>query len=187
MLRVRNIEELETLLLGAPALVREQKQGSSSFPDSVLAWLARLEEVLVANRLHRASAIAALRSAAVAASMGAIPVGLQTRSHITRRQTRFLVASHVLQRACEVVDAVIAEQRPRLMEAERIALQVIAAARQRRLVEPKDMGMENADYLGALRRALVANVELEGGIIHLEGLVGPQDALMLLDRALALA
>jgi hypothetical protein len=71
-----------------------------------------------------------------------------------------------------------------LAEAERVAQQVIAAARAGRFLAPREAGMENTQYLRSLRRGLSVDPNLEGAVVHLEGLVGPQDTLILLDRAL---
>ena len=95
-----------------------------------------------------------------------------------------MVASHVLQRACEVASSVIAENRPRLSEAERVAQQIVAAARSRSLVMPRNPGMDNTQHLRSVRGEFAANRDLENATVHLEGLVGPQDMLVLLDRAL---
>ena len=46
--------------------------------------------------------------------------------------------------------------------------------------------MSNTQYLRILRRSLVTSGDLESAMVHLEGLVGPHDALILFDRALAL-
>ncbi len=184
MLRITNVEEIEGMLLRLPALVLEQERSSGAFPRGVAEWLLELEAVLTANRLHQAGSIAALRSAASAAALGSVPSGLLVRGTPTRRRLATMVASHVLQRGAEVAASVIAENRPRLAEAERMAQHVIAVANSSGLVVPREARVENTHYLRTLRRALSANANLESALVHLEGMVGWQDTLVLLDRAL---
>ena len=187
MLRIVNLEEVEGLLLALPAIVQVQESGSGDFPDRVDAWLVQLEKVLAANRLFQAGSIAALRSAAVAATTGSVPLGLQMRGTPTQRRFLFMVASHVLQRASEIASGLVAENKPRLADGERVAQQLVAVAHARGLVTPRQAGIDNTHYLRALRRSLAASQDLESAVVHLEGLVGVHDSLVLIDRALVLA
>ena len=184
MLRVLNIEEIEGLLILVPELAREQETSSDTFPKSVASWLTRLETVLAANRLYQAGTVAALRSAAAAATIGSIPEGMQVRGTPTRRKLDVMVASHVLQRACKIASDVLTDNRPRLADAEKVAHQIVAAARSRNLLVPKVSGFDNTQYLRQLVRGFVAQPDLENAMSHLESLVGPSDKLVFLDRAL---
>lgn len=94
------------------------------------------------------------------------------------------LASQALQRAAEVVSALMTKNRPRLFEAERIAQQIAAVALSRGSIPSHEGEMSNSDYLRTLRRSLSPNSDLENAAVHLEGLVGLHDALILLDRAL---
>jgi hypothetical protein len=185
VLRIVNLEEIEGLLLALPNLVKVQETGGGDFPERVATWLEQLEKVLAANRLVQAASIAALRSAAAAAATGSIPVGLQMRGAQTHRRFVFMVASHLLQRACDIASAVVAENKPRLAEGERVAHQLVAVACSRDLLIPRQAGADNTQYLRSLRRGLAASQDLENAVVHLEGLVGAHDALILLDRAVA--
>ncbi len=94
-------------------------------------------------------------------------------------------ASQALQRAAELASALIAENRPRLAEAERVVQQVVAVALSRELIAARDEAMTGTDYLVMVRKNLSASSDLDSAFVALEGLVGPTDALVLLDRALS--
>lgn len=185
MLRLMHVEEIEGLLLGLPELVRRQERRAPEFTRLAGAWLDSLEGVFVANRLYQAGLIAALRSGIVAAEHGQAPAGLEFRSRPSRSRVLNAVASQALQRAAEVASAVIAEHRPRLAEAERVAQRIVAAALSRGLIGAPEAGVNTTEYLRMLRRSFAASGDVESAVVHLEGLVGPHDALALVDRALA--
>ncbi len=185
MLRIVHLEEIERLLLQLPGLVKQQERRSTEFVTSVARWLTALETVFVANRLHQAADIATLRSDMIAVEHGQIPSGLQFRARPTRSRVLGAVASQSLQRATAVASTVISESRPRLLEAERVAQQIVAVALSRGLPIGRENGSDNTQYLQSLRGELVAAADLASAVVHLEGLVGPHDALVVLDRALA--
>lgn len=185
MLRIVNIEEIERLLLQLPALVQQQEQRSANFASGAGTWLSALEKVLTANRLYQAGYIASLRSGLVAAEQGEVPAGLEFRGRSTRLRVLNAVASQALHRAVEVASTLIAENQSRLGEAERIAQQLVAVAFSRGLILARDKKMNDTQYLLSFKSHLVSNPDLENAVTHLEGLVGPYDALILLDRALA--
>lgn len=184
MLRIVNIEEIEKLLLQLPSLIQQQEQRSANFALSAGAWMISLEKVFTANRLYQAGYIASLRSGLTAAEQGEVPAGLEFRGRPTRLRVLNAVAAQALHRAVEVASTVIAENQPRLAEAERIAQQLVAVAFSRGLIVARDKTMNNTQYLLVFRSSLIMNTDLEKAVVHLEGLVGPYDALILLDRAL---
>lgn len=184
MLRLIQVEEIERLLLELPELVRLQERRSADFPARASAWLTSVEEVMSANRLYQAGLVAGVRSNLALADQGQIPTGLVYRGRPTRTRVMASAASEALQRSAEIVAAVMADNRPRIAEAERLAQQIIAVLRSHGL-PPKPKELPNEIYLRSLRSSLSQNSDLENVLIHLEGLVGPQDALVLLDRALA--
>lgn len=185
MLRIAQVEEIKDLLLLLPDLVQQQGRRSPDFAQNAGAWLNSLEKVFTANRLYQAGKIAALRSGLVAAEQGQVPTGLEFRGLPSRSRILNAVASQALQHAAEVASALIAENRPRLAEAERIAHQIVAAVFSRGVIITRGEAGGNTQYLRMFRRSLVASSDLEIAAVHLEGLVGPHDALILFDRALA--
>jgi len=184
MLRIVNIEEIENLLLQLPALFKQREQLSANFSLDVGIWLNLLEKVFTNNRLYQAGYLASLHSGLIAAEQGEIPTGLEFRGRPTRLRVLSAVAAQSLQHAVEVASTLIAENKPRLAEAERIAQQLVAVAFARGMIEERDHTMNNTQYLLNIKKNLATNADLEGAVTHLEGLVGPYDALILLDRAM---
>lgn len=185
MLRLVHVEELEGLVLRLPALVGEHERRDPGFAAHAGDWLAALEQALAANRLYHAGLVAALRSDLGAAQQGQVPEGITFRGRATRSRVLGAAAMQAVRRAATIVSGVIEEQRPRLAEAERIAGQIVAVAWARGLIPVRGPADDNTQYLGAVRRAVGAAGDLEPVVVHLEGLVGPHDALAFLDRALA--
>lgn len=179
-----HIDEIAHLLLQLPELVHQQERRSPDFVQNTGAWLSSLEKALIANRLHQAGLIAMLRTSLVAAQQGEVPAGHEFRGRPTRLRVLNAVASETLQRATEIASLLLAENQSRIAEAERVAQQIVAVAVSRRLIAVREEKASNTQYLQTLRNGLVANGDLESAFAHLEGLVGPQDALILLDRAL---
>lgn len=184
MLRIMHVDEISDLLLRLPSVVRMQEMRSAGFGPAVMNWLAALEKAFTASRLYQAGSIAALRSELLAAMQGQIPNSIEFRGRPTRSRILNAVASRSLQHAADVASNLIAENRSRIVDAERVAQQIVAAAMPRKLMALRDQGMTNTEYLQQFRRSLRSIPDLENISIHLEGLVGPYDALILLDRAL---
>jgi len=186
MLRLANIEEIEALLLQLPALVQQQERHSTEFARLAGTWLEALERALVANRLHQAATIAALRSTLIAAKQGQVPAGLTFRGgRPTRWRVSNAIASEALRRATEIANVLMEDNKPRFQDAERVAQQLAAVAVSRGVVGARAAGVTNTDYLAAVRRRILELSELATAMVHLEGLVGPHDALVLIDRALS--
>lgn len=173
------------MLLLLPQLVRQQEDRSGMFVENSAAWLAELERIFTDNKLYQSASIAMLRSSIVAARQGQIPSGIAFKGLPSRSRIRSAVAAQAIQKAAEVASSIIAENQRRFAEAEAIAQQLVAVAIPRGLVLPRSPGMSNTEYLADLRMRLMKG-DLENAVLHLEGLVGPNDTLILLDRALAL-
>jgi hypothetical protein len=185
MLRITQVEEIERMLFYLPALVKQQEERASDFADNVAMWLRQLENVFVENRQYQTASIAMLRSELVAASHGELPAGIAFKGMPSRSRVKAAVAAQALRRASEIASGIVNENRKRFTDAEAVAQQLIVIAIPRGLVIPPDPDMTNTEYLLQLRNRLM-HADLENAVLHLEGLVGPNDALVLLDRALAL-
>lgn len=185
MLHLVHLEEIEALLLDSAALVEHQDQRSPEFPPRVRDWLARLEAVLMANRLYQAGSVAAIRSSLIAAEHGHLPGELKFRGRPTRSRVLSVVASQCMQQAVSLANAVVAEHRARISEAERITRQIVTMAVSRGLLPGNAAEQGTTQYLRSVRQILATSSDLETAALHVEGLVGPHDLLVLLDRALA--
>lgn len=185
MLRITHVEEIERLLLELPDLVRKQEQRDAFFPESAAAWLSRLEQTLVAKNLYQAATVAMLRSELVAAGQGQVPTNVAFKATASRRAIKSGVAAQAVQRASEVVSAIVQENRRRFAEGEEIAQQLVAVAVGRGIIVPPEPNMSPTEYFWDLRNRLIHG-EMESVVLRLEALVGPNDILILLSRALAL-
>ena len=102
-------------------MVQQQQERSSDFASRVAEWLGSLERALAANRLYQAGEIASFRSGLIAVEQGQIPTGIELRGHASRLRVANAAAAQALQRAAEVASSLLAENQPRLTEAERVA------------------------------------------------------------------
>jgi hypothetical protein len=185
MLHIVQVEEIETLLLQLPSIIQKQQERSVDFVTTVGVWLHSLEKIFNANRLYQASNIAILRSKLVAAEQGHVPTELKFRNKPSRSQILNVIAAQVLQDAVEIASSLIAENRPRIEEAERVAQQIIVFASAHGLIIARSKEVSNSHYLLLLRNSLASNADSQNAVVHLEGLVGSHDTLILLDRALS--
>lgn len=183
MLRLLQLEELEALLLEVPALVSLYERRDSAFAGAVALWLKRSETALGNCRLPAAAEIASLRSRLVSADRGATPAEITMRGRATRRKLRDAVAVMAVDRAGGTLQQATSEARSRVGEAERLLKQVLAVAQQKGY--PLDLGTESRwSQLVGLMQALRQDGDLAPAATHAVGLVGGQDAVILLDRCL---
>jgi hypothetical protein len=183
MLRLLQLEEIEGILLDAPGLVSRHERREPGFAGLVRAWLGRAETALGNCRLPVAAEVAALRSRIVAVERGATPPDLVLRGRVTRRKLSDTAAAFALDRAATAMQNAVSEARGRLTEAERLLRQVLAVAQQKGHAFPT--GEEGHwSRLGVLLAALRQDADLAAATTHAVGLVGTQDALILIDRTL---
>lgn len=184
MLRIVNLEEIQGQLLRVPKLVDALERKDAEAIDGVRGWLVALERILESNRLALAGSIAGLRGVLDSASAGVLPAGIVIHGQITARKIREATAREILKRAGEVVTAGIQDDGSRVAEAERVARQLIAVARFKGLIPEKPKPADYAEVLKSVWGAMQADAQIEQGAVHLIGLVGPHDALIVLDRGL---
>ena len=184
MLHVASADEIGDLLVELPTLFHLQEQRSVDFPQRAREWLGALESVLIANRLYQAGLVGALASGIASAEQGQLPTGIQFQGRMTRSKAATAMASRALHGAADIAAAIMAENSTRFGEAERVASQLVAVAQARELLPPRKARSSSLTYLREVRQALASVPDLETALIHLEGLVGRQDALVFLDRAL---
>ncbi len=184
MLPVVNLEEFHRLLLELPGIVDALDARSSDGPIAVRAWLVEAEGVLERNRMPAAGSIAALRARLDSASRGVVPDGVVVTGNLARRKVVRAVAAEVLAEAADLLASRIASDEARLDEADRLARQLTIAARVKGMVNGHPSPGDHAAAVSSIWSAVVADPELSGGAVHLLSLVGPSDALIVMDRAL---
>ncbi len=185
MLRVVQIEEIRTHLLALPALVSRVTTRDAGCIDDVQVWVGALERMLASNRLLATSAVAALRLILRNAEDGVVPTGISLPSGAHRRLIRFVAASEVLRRAEDLAVQAIREDVARLNDALNLSRQLVAIARAKSLppfVNPSVI----PGAIALAWRALLTDSDLGPGAVRLQSLVGPQDALIVLDQIMAI-
>jgi hypothetical protein len=184
MLRITNLEEIQGMLLCIPSLVDLQERRSPHLVQDVRKWLSRLEKVLHSNRMPVAGNVAALRGLLISAERGVIPPGVEFHGRSSGRKIREAATAYVLRQAGDIVSNVIHKDHDRVAEAERISQQLVALARAKGLIEEHPSGDDFSNMLQAIWRTMSADPDLSPGTVSVEGLIGPHDALVVLDRTI---
>ena len=184
MLRIVNVEEIQELLRLMPGLIDDLKKRESRSIENVGSWLEAMEQTLANNHLSLAGNVAGLRGVLDGALNGVIPVGIEFHGHATMRKIREAAAVEVLRRARDLVTIAIQDDTARIAEAERLGRQLIAVAKFKGLIPESPDSSRHTESLKAIWSSMQANSEIVQGAVHLLGLVGPQDALIVLDRGI---
>ena len=185
MLNIVNLEEIQSILLFIPALVDLQQERDANFVKEVKNWLKKMEKVLENNRILAAGNVATLRGTLISAERGIIPVGIELHGKPTGRKIKEATAADVLRHVGEIVSNVIHQDRERVAEAKRLGRQLVALARTKGLIHELPSGEQYTEMLKALWRTLASDPDISPGTTNLEGLVGPNDALIIIDRTIA--
>lgn len=184
MLRIVNFEEIQDLLLNIPRLITELEQKDPRSIENVRSWLVSLEQVLENNRMPQAGIVAGLRGLLNSALKGVIPTGMKFHGRTTVRKIREATAIEVLRRSGELITSTIHEDSLRIAEAERIGRQLIAVSKFKGLIATTQSTDDHIENLKVIWKSMQADQEIEQGALHLLGLIGPHDALIILDRGI---
>ena len=185
MLHIVNLEEIQNLLLRVPALIDRLEQRDPNFVQEVRRWLTILEEALVNNRMALAGNVAALRGTLDATERGIIPLGIVFHGRTTARKIKEATAADAIRRAGELVSNAIQEDVSRISEAERLGHQLVAVAKSIGLIKAGINVNDSAQKLKEIWKAISADPNINQGAVRLESLVGQNDALVVLDRAIS--
>ncbi len=184
MLRIVNLEEFHRLLLRVPALVDDLGSRTANAPDAVRTWLIDVEVALENNRMPLAGNIAGQRARLDSASRGAVPRGVVVTGSLTTRKVRYAVAAEVLQEAADTVASEIAADDARIDEADQLARQLAVAAQMKGMLNGPPPPTDHADAIQAIWKTILSEPEIGAGAVHLQSLVGPHDAVVVIDRAI---
>jgi hypothetical protein len=185
MLRIANIEEINGILLRVPGLVDIQQCRGPGFTEEVKVWLESLEDVLNNNRMPAAGNVAAFRGMIVSAERGVMPQGVSFYGRATLRKIKDAAAAAALRAATDLIFSTIQADISKIAEAERRGRQIIALAKAKGFSLLLPNRPDRADALKTLWRSLATDSDIGPGTVNVEGLVGPSDALIVLDRAIA--
>jgi hypothetical protein len=90
----------------------------------------------------------------------------------------------LLKQATDIVSGTIRGRRAQVDEAETVMLQVVAAADRLGLIPAQQVGQSHTSYLQAVFQALYNRAELTSLVVHVVGLLGSSDSLIMLDRSI---
>ena len=185
MLNIVNLEEIQRVLLRVPGLIHELAERQMSLVGSVKTWLSDGEQILISNRLPVAAEVAALRGVLISAERGVIPPGMTFSARTTARKIKEAAAADVLRKAAEVIFKTIAADAARVAESEQLMRQILAVAQRKGILKVSaHSAYTHSDMMKTIWRAMTEDPDLGGAATRLEGLVGINDTLVLLDRML---
>lgn len=185
MLHIPNLEEIEGILLRVPQLVERLESHDPAFGGAVAEWLKESEQALTNNRLTAAATIATLRGLLLSAERGVLPPERCADGRPPTRKVKDAYAAEVLRKAEGHVAEAIKTSATQIAEAERLTRQLVTLAKRKGLISPETAGGSLSDWLNDIWQRMSADQELAGVTAHVAGMIGTQDSLILLDRALA--
>jgi hypothetical protein len=185
MLHIPNLEEIEGILLRVPGLIERLEGHDPAFGGAVTEWLKEAEQALTNNRLTAAATVATLRGMLISAERGVLPPERCADGRAPSRKVKDAYAADLLRTAEGHVASAISAPAAQIAEAERLTRQLVTLARRKGLIPPETGGGSLSERLNDIWQRMMADPELAGATSHVAGLVGNQDSLILLDRALA--
>lgn len=184
MLRIVQLEEIENKLLEVSNLIDSFDGYGYSFTEKVEDWLNAIDRIFQQNRLAASGQISSLRGLLLSVRNGAVLEGVSISGKPTRRKRLAVSALHIVHQAVDIIESAIRDDRVRFEEAKRVALLLISIGRTAGLI-PSEAPMGNGQrYARQLINAIKANGSTTQHIIHLEGLTGQVDAIVIIDRCL---
>jgi hypothetical protein len=184
MLRIVNIEEIQNMLGGISGLIDMQQRLDPKFDEKVKLWLAKLEKILESNRIMQVGEIATLRGLILSAENGIIPPGIEIHGRSSKRKIVEAAITFSLRQSSRLVSDLLQKEVDRVSDAERMMRQLIALAMAKGLIQQVPNG-DHTEVLKSIWHTLSSDPEIAPGTINVEGLVGPHDALIILDRIIA--
>lgn len=185
MLHIVQLEEIDDHLRRLPSVIALYRERDSRFLDEVDRWLTRVEEILQNNRLPIAGIVASSRASMLMARDGVFTGECEATRRVSARRRQDAVASHVLAAVAETVNGAVQADRLRMEEASRIALHAITVARAAGLLQGREIQSSDAEFAKWLLQTLKNSEATLQAAVQLEGLIGPVDATIILDRQLA--
>lgn len=185
MLRIVNIEEIQNMLGSISGLVDMQQQLDPNFDEKVKLWLAKLEKILESNRIMQVGEIATLRGLILSAENGIIPPGIEIHGRSSKRKIVEAAITFSLRQSSSLVSDFLQKEVDRVSDSERMMRQLLALAKAKGLIQQIPDGSDHNEVLKYIWHTLSSDPEIAPGTINVEGLVGPHDALIVLDRIIA--
>lgn len=179
MLSVIHVDRIEECLRAVSSLVNSQQRRDVDFPRKVLDWLIGAERVLHDARQAALSQVAALRSSLLAVDHGAHRTTGQSRRAILES-----TASEVIGKGQAVLGSVIETRLTQIAEAQQLASRVLAVATIKGILSAVPSNLQGEHRLREILTHLNTDPDTAAATAHFVGLLGPVDALVVLDRTL---
>ena len=184
MLRYVNLNEIQAMLLKVSDLTDLQDLRDFSYVAKTKRWLSDLEKILENNRLIQAGEVASLRGAIVSAENGIYQNGAEFLAKPTKRKMVEAATASAIHQASSLVSQVIQADISRFNEAEQTVRQLVAIAKAKGLLLNIPNNGNHTEILKFIWRTIGQDADIAPGAVNVEGLVGPYDALILLDHIL---
>lgn len=184
-MRIVQVEELQSLLFDVSGLVNMHETKDHGFVVAVKQWFGDLEAVLERNRVPAVGLVASYRGLLSSSEAGVVPEGVVYNGRYSKRKVSEASAIYLLNQANRLVYDLVKKEQARIMEAMEIVRKLVSVARAKELPTVKSAG-DNSEALRFLWRSYSGDSDVAAGTASVEGLVGPYDALVLLDRVLSI-
>ena len=184
MLRIPQIEEIQSALLEVPTLINSYQAKDPQFLDNVLAWFKSFESMLQMNRLTVVSEIAGMRGALISARRGMFTTQPSLLRRTERRRAAEMVAEQMLRTSVDVVTKRIDRDLIRINKAEDATIELVNVGRQLKIIPINSNAKSSPAILHSLWDSLANQDLTRNYTILIRSNVGPGDALILLDRVL---
>lgn len=184
MLRFVNLTEIQNMLLKVSELTDLQDLRDFSYVSKTKRWLSELEKILENNRMIQAGEIAALRGAIISAENGIFQNGAEFLAKPTKRKMVEAATASAIHQASSLAAQVIQADITRFNEAEQTVRQLVAIAKAKGLLLNIPNNGNHTETLKFIWRTIAQDADIAPGAVNVEGMVGPYDALILLDRIL---
>lgn len=181
MLQLVHIENLENKLSELSSIVDSQHARLSSFPEKVLIWLQQVEDDLKNAQIASVSDIAALRSRLLVVLHRS---DIDGRSGVSHRKRTESIASSVLQDAQQVITQAISPKIEQIQEAESVAMRIVSVAQAKGIIEQAKTIQPRQSALMFIQSAMKEDPDTAAAMVHLTGLLGMFDLLIVLDRCI---
>lgn len=182
MLRIINIEEIQNMLSSISGLIDLQQRRDSNFDEKVKLWLTKLERILESNRIMQVGEVATLRGIILSAENGILPPGMEIHGRSSKRKIVEAAVTFSIRHASSAVSDFLQKEVDRVSDAEHMMRQLISMAKSKGLIQQIPNGNDHTEILKFIWSTLSSDPEIAPGTINVEGLVGPHDALIILDR-----
>lgn len=179
MLSIVHVDRIQDCLRSVSGVVDAQQRRDADFPRKVLEWLTHAEAILHDARQASLSQISALRSHLLSTQYSR-----KKNTGQSRRVTLEAAASEALAKGQGILSTLIEPRLSQIAEGESLALRVLAVASVKGLLQTISHEKKHQDKLKDILEFLKKDTDTAAATAHFLGILGPVDALIILDRAL---